>query len=164
MKLKYEMKSVSNKILKLFLQNPLRLLHFVSRNKIYEFCKSCCRNTELEFFIIEDPSNLMSLFKFWNSRNRPPSQFNSIILEYVQIRWKPFRKVHQCNIMFFDRICAPKRVWYNALKRLTAISFLTLSWRRSISYRNQSIDLRSKSMDSFLYDISLRHERVNWIS
>ena len=37
---------------------------------------------------------------------------------------------------------------------------LTLSWRRSISYRNQSIDLGSKSMDWFLYDNGLRHERV----
>ena len=43
---------------------------------------------------------------------------------------------------------------------------LTLSWRRPISYRNRSIDLRSKSMDWFLYDIGLRHERVketNWL-
>ena len=39
---------------------------------------------------------------------------------------------------------------------------LTLSWRRPILYRNQSIDLRSKSMDWFLYDIGLRHERVKW--
>ena len=38
---------------------------------------------------------------------------------------------------------------------------LTLSWRRSLSYRNQSIDLQSKSMDRFLYDRDLRHERVN---
>ena len=34
-------------------------------------------------------------------------------------------------------------------------SFLTLSWRRSLSYRNQSIDL-----DWFLYDNGLRRERV----
>ena len=33
---------------------------------------------------------------------------------------------------------------------------LTLSWRRPISYRKQSIE----SMDWFLYDIGLRHERV----
>ena len=39
-------------------------------------------------------------------------------------------------------------------------SFLTLSRRRSISYRNQSIDLLCKSMDWFLYDIGLRRERV----
>ena len=29
---------------------------------------------------------------------------------------------------------------------------LTLSWRSSWSYRNQSVDLQSKSMDWFLYD------------
>ena len=38
---------------------------------------------------------------------------------------------------------------------------LTLSWRRLLSYRNQSSDLLSKSMDCFLYDNGLRHERVN---
>ena len=38
--------------------------------------------------------------------------------------------------------------------------YLTLSWWRPISYRNQSIDLWSKSMDWFLYDNSLRHESV----
>ena len=37
---------------------------------------------------------------------------------------------------------------------------LTLSRRRQLSYRNQSIDLRSKSMDWFLYDNGLRLERV----
>ena len=38
---------------------------------------------------------------------------------------------------------------------------LTLSWGRLLSYRNQSTDLRSKSMDWFLYDNGLRHERIN---
>ena len=37
---------------------------------------------------------------------------------------------------------------------------LTLSWRRPLSCRNQSIDLQIKSMDWFLYDKGLRHERV----
>ena len=36
---------------------------------------------------------------------------------------------------------------------------LTLSWRRPLPYRTQSIELRSKSMDCFLYDNGLRHER-----
>ena len=31
----------------------------------------------------------------------------------------------------------------------------------SLSYRSQSIDLQSKSVDWFLYDRELRHERVN---
>ena len=37
---------------------------------------------------------------------------------------------------------------------------LTLSWRKPLSYRNQSSDLLCKSMDWFLYDNGLRHERV----
>ena len=40
---------------------------------------------------------------------------------------------------------------------------LTLSWRRSLSYRNKSIDMQSKSMDWFLFNWYLRHERVNYI-
>ena len=39
-------------------------------------------------------------------------------------------------------------------------SYLTLSWQRPISCRNQSIDLLRKSVDWFLYDIGLSHERV----
>ena len=40
---------------------------------------------------------------------------------------------------------------------------LTLSRRRPLSNRNQSTDLQSKSMDWFLYDNGLRHERVKQI-
>ena len=40
---------------------------------------------------------------------------------------------------------------------------LTLSWRRSYSYRNQFIDLPCKSMDWFLYDRDLHHERVKLV-
>ena len=41
---------------------------------------------------------------------------------------------------------------------------LTPSWRRPLSYRNQYIDLQSKSMYWFLYDNGLRHERVKYCS
>ena len=40
---------------------------------------------------------------------------------------------------------------------------ITLLWRRSISFRNQSIGLHSKSVDWFLYDRDLCQERVNWM-
>ena len=36
-----------------------------------------------------------------------------------------------------------------------------ISWRWSLSYRNQSIDWLNKSVDWFLYDRDLCHERVN---
>ena len=40
-------------------------------------------------------------------------------------------------------------------------TYLTLSWRRPLSYRKQSIDLLRKSIDWFLYDNGRRHEKVN---
>ena len=40
-------------------------------------------------------------------------------------------------------------------------SELTLLWRTSLSYRNQSTDLLSKPMDCTLYHRDLRHKRVN---
>ena len=39
---------------------------------------------------------------------------------------------------------------------------LTLSWRRPLLYRNQSIDLLRKPMDWFPYDNGLRHERIKY--
>ena len=46
-------------------------------------------------------------------------------------------------------------------QNLLFVVTLTLSCQRSLSYRNQSIDLQCKSMDWFLYDRDLRHEKVN---
>ena len=46
------------------------------------------------------------------------------------------------------------------LGQFYVLVYLTLSWRRPLSYRNQSIDLRSITMDWFLYDNGPRHERV----
>ena len=40
---------------------------------------------------------------------------------------------------------------------------LTLSWRRPLSYRNQSMDLLRKLMDWFLYDNGLHHEGLSYI-
>ena len=47
------------------------------------------------------------------------------------------------------------------VKSLHQFVALTLSWRRPLPYRNQSINLLRKSMDWFLHDNGLRHERVN---
>ena len=45
----------------------------------------------------------------------------------------------------------------------TSNKVLTLSWRRSLSYRNQSIDLLCKLMNWFLYDKDIHHERVKML-
>ena len=61
--------------------------------------------------------------------------------------------IHARNINNLSKIS-------NALTKSYLLK-LTLLWRRPLSYRNQSIHLQSKSMDWFLYDNGLRHERVN---
>ena len=74
------------------------------------------------------------------------------------------------DILFCDKK-SPNNISYRKTfqkKKRTRVNkniFLILSWRRPLSYRNQSIDLQSKSMDWFLYDNGLRHERVtSWKS
>ena len=85
--------------------------------------------------------------------------------------WFEFRiMLHECS-----SICKKRKTW-TALKRLLIFLlclmkklffypnfFLTLSRRRPLSYRNQSINLLCKSMDWFQYDNGPRLERVkNW--
>ena len=49
---------------------------------------------------------------------------------------------------------------YNFFESFLSPTISTLSWRRSILYRNQSIDLLCKLTDWFLYDRDYHHERV----
>ena len=49
--------------------------------------------------------------------------------------------------------------WYNAHFLVENCRPLTLSWRKPLSYWNQSINLLRKSMDWFLHDNGLHHER-----
>ena len=64
--------------------------------------------------------------------------------------------------------CSKKFFFPRALKHLRnerclfvkIEDLLTLWWWRSLSYRNQSIDLLCKSMDWFLYNRDFRHEKV----
>ena len=46
------------------------------------------------------------------------------------------------------------------LKQIYTLIILTLSWRRSLLYRNQSIDY----LDLFLFNRDRRHERINKIA
>ena len=50
------------------------------------------------------------------------------------------------------------------LGELHPLMLLTLSWRRSLSYKNQSIDLQSKSVGWFLYDRDQRRSSVFFVN
>ena len=81
--------------------------------------------------------------------------FNFEQVSHINLLHRFFKQFH------FDHLCVIcKFIIYNIPEAVTQTWALTLSWRRSLSNRNQPIDLRSKSMDWFLYDNGLRHERV----
>ena len=77
---------------------------------------------------------------------------------------KPFRKntsgrllLTSTHIIFLTDLRKLKiNYWHSH-----SVVDLTLSWWRSLSCRNQSIDLLRRSMDWFLYDNGFRHEKVN---
>ena len=56
------------------------------------------------------------------------------------------------------------RTLSNISVKCQTVNSLSLSCPSSLSYRNQSIDLQSKSMERFLYDKDLRHEIVKCVS
>ena len=66
-------------------------------------------------------------------------------------KWKGF---------FLDVICFEKLAKEKIYSSHSLFYFLS-DWRRSLSYRNQSINLLCKSVDWFLYDRELRHQNDN---
>ena len=63
------------------------------------------------------------------------------------------------TVPYISIIFLTKSIFKNLLGCLFLDLFLTFSWRRSPSYRNLSIDLLCMSIDWFLYDRDLHHER-----
>ena len=51
-----------------------------------------------------------------------------------------------------------KKKWMQFFGLLLSDSTLTFSWRQSLLYKNQPIDLLCKLIDCFLYDKGLHHE------
>ena len=131
----------------------------------------------------------MHFAEIWIPKN-PLKQGNNYILNSVfafnASTAKSVRKLHCLNDHMHDRRSTsawkfPTILKYSSLFKLFDVKFsiahlitnlkcfrrgwigwisLTLSWRRCLSYRNQSIDLHDESMNWFLSDNDFRHERV----
>ena len=69
-----------------------------------------------------------------------------------------------CFAATFFKDTGRNRAWNFSLRQIritTSVqTVLTLLWRKSLSYRNQSINLQIKSMSWFLCDRDLHQERV----
>ena len=123
----------------------------------------------------------MSLLWFIKFKFRPNNSFKKyylIIMNLCSTKQKQkisdFTTITQKDLDFaFKKLFLIRGSHFSCRKNVSAthctrilfsislVETLTLSWRRPLSYRNQSIDLQSKSMDWFLYGNSLRHEWVN---
>ena len=99
----------------------------------------------------------------WNHNYICKKNWNSIkyglsVKDFRNI-WFLFRKVRARMVFQFKR-----NLTREPFAEGLGETYLTLSWRRLLPYRNQSIDLLCKSMDWFLYDKGLPHERVKTLS
>ena len=111
------------------------------------------------------------------------AQWNSVTLILIPVRlkwkgvWLIFEFIHFHSFLFSyytfsflkKRKKDPTELKYNKYLLELHCSFvvkgdLTLLCRKPLSYKNQSIDLESKSIDWFLYDTNLSHERVKMSS
>ena len=104
----------------------------------------------------------MSFTPSW--RRTQPYKNQSINLQNKSVNWFLYDKDlrHKgVNIDCYDCQSQRRGGTSKSNNDVLVILCLTLSWRRSLSYRNQSIDLLCKSMDWFLYDRDLCHEKVN---
>ena len=102
--------------------------------------------------------------------NKLHTFFSCIFVDFEQVNvcWKPISCLLCNRFQYFYVVLHNtgkywkkwKHVtkWVNKYRLTRVIS--TLSWRRSLSYRNQSIDLLTKSIDWFLYNNNFRHERI----
>ena len=88
----------------------------------------------------------------------------SIQVKYVFTIWIFHWILFWWVYLVFDLYLQKSEFYFQYVNWTTAQEceyLFTLSWRRSQWYRNQSIDLQSKSKEWCLYDRDLRHERFN---
>ena len=97
-------------------------------------------------------------------------RWNNVVFFNVKLSNVGQRRNNVANMTIWKKIYKPrfknKLIFLNFKEYVGPNNFLhffpilTLSRRRPLSYRNQSIDLLRKSMDWFLYDNGLHNERV----
>ena len=124
--------------------------------QVAEACLGRCKSSMVKLFAkIVNSQKLFAIFAkssiidIWQSP-KYTSEFKFLVLTFSE---------H--NLVWQDNTSAPRG---HTTQNWTSIYFICPvsngSWGRSLSYRNQSIDVQSKSMDWFLYERDLRHERV----
>ena len=132
-------------------------------------------NSSLKIYTL-DTSILSKIRENLHYRKCKTASFSEI-LQLPKVLWKIciiLLKAIGCNVEYrgTNSVLSLLLTLYTYLNSLLSIRYsitakvfyyqiLKLSWRRSLSYRNQSTDFQSTSMDWFLYDRDLCYERIN---
>ena len=119
---------------------------------LIEFSTSCCYSCYFILYVT-DLARLISLsiliFFTLPAKSVCVSSYIYILTHISVFNWVS-RNSNKSVIVFYSKFTS-LCFFIRNLK-----SFLTCSWRRFLSYKNQR-----KAMDRFLYDRELRHERLN---
>ena len=109
---------------------------------------------DIDFHTLHHPLDHIYWFSYTTSCTR---SYILIFIHYIMhlIIYIDFHTLHHAidHIYWFHTLITSAS-WH--ILYLYIMHWLSLSWRRSLSYRNQFIDLLCKSMDWFLYDNGLR--------
>ena len=133
----------------------------------FSFSNECKRHMLVSVFYFSVKTYLGTAHHCWSCESYfcEESELNNFVAGRVLIMvafplfpiWK-FFLIYVTLIFFWLQI---NHLFFSILKFLMARK-LTLSWRRSLPYGNQSINKQGKSVDWFLYASDLRHERVKY--
>ena len=100
---------------------------------------------------------------FWRGGSLNFSRFFDVFKIPSNNKMMRFVKTEKISKFYTLAVCkAVNIVLYKVLCKVGANNCFTLSWQKSLSYKNQFIDLLCKSKGWFLYGRDLRHERVTW--
>ena len=120
------------------------------KNSCGGFLWNLSKTTLSQVFLLEFCEIFQKRYSFLNNREKYLLSF-VLLLNSSIVVWNFIKE--SVYLYPFRRLPVARRTFILATS-------LILSWRRSLSYRYQSNDLQRKSMNWFLYDKDIRHERT----
>ena len=137
-------------------------IHWVVYYRLYKLKNMKNNNAKTHVKHTKKPRPLLKVILFHGCLSRflnctnGTKRCQAFIIYYIPwCTYITYYHIHMTYITYFrdiKRKNSPEIGWRCCLR---------LSWRRSLLYRNQCTDLRSKSLDWFLYSKDICHERVN---
>ena len=148
-----------------FCQTSMLLtVNYFSKNVPWRmFDKALIMSVLLTTCLLEKMTTVVQRHLYWmkiDKNNKKTPEMSKLIGIKDNIKNSILTHVLEYNYIYVRSCFSAIKIWL--VKKV--IFFDTFSWWWSLSYRSQSIDLLFQSVDWFLYDRDLRHERVKIIT